>query len=86
MRVRMWRSGGANRRPALTRGDDPLSRDLDAHARSLEALARAIRQDVARRTAGSSDAPVGEQRAHDELGRRLEDAAKVRPVDRPVET
>ena len=101
MRVRMWRIRGADRR-LLSRGDErrrdertvgaesPVWRDVDDHARALEAMARAIRQDVAKRNATTASAALGNlmrqsQQAYDEVGQLLEEAARGGPVKRMVD-
>ena len=67
------------------RGDDrkrdesPVWRDLEEHARELEAMARAIRHDVARRNASTASQALGHmmrqsQHAYDQVGTLLGDA------------
>ena len=100
MRVRIWRLRGADRR-LDTRGSDDrreadgqsaeLWRDLDEHVRTLEAIARTIRQDVSRRNANTASAALGNlmrqsQQAYDEVGRLLgEAAAHAAPSKRVTE-
>ncbi len=102
MRVRMWRTRGADRR-LFERGDEvrrqetsgqggenPLWRDLDEHARALEAMARVIRQDVSRRNATTASAALGNlmrqsQQAYDEVGRLLQEVTPHTPDKRMVD-
>jgi hypothetical protein len=97
MRVRMWGIRGADRRGDERRREEPAGaeehpvwRDLDEHARALEAMARAIRQDVARRNATTASAALGNlmrqsQQAYDDVGQLLEEAAHAGPLKRMVE-
>ena len=101
MRVKMWRLRGADRRfdprgtderrgPDGTPGMEGLWRDLDEHARALEAMARAIRQDVSRRNATTASAALGNlmrqsQQAYDEVGRLLGEATASTPTKRMVD-
>jgi hypothetical protein len=88
----MWRIRGADRRlrgrgddkrrsaEAAVAADNPVWRDLDEHARALEAMARAIRIDVARRNATTASAALGNlmrqsQQAYDDVGQLLDEAA-----------
>ena len=102
MRVRMWRTRGADRR-LFERGDEarrqetsglrpekPLWRDLDEHVRTLEAMARVLRQDVSRRNASTASAALGNlmrqsQQAYDEVGQLLQEAAHHTPNKRMVD-
>ncbi|MBI3516130.1 MAG: hypothetical protein HY060_19025 [Proteobacteria bacterium] len=82
MRVKVWRSLGAGRGQAE---ENPLWHDLDEHARALEAMARAIRQDVAKRNASTASAALGNlmrqsQQAYDEVGQLLDKAAAAAPT------
>ena len=77
MRVKAWRSRG----PA---DDNPRWRDLDEQARALEAMARAIRQDVAKRNASTASRALDNlvrqsQQTYDEVGRLLGDPA-IKPT------
>jgi hypothetical protein len=82
MRVKMWRLRGADEQhgPEAGQGAEGLWRDLDEHARALEAMARAIRLDVSRRNASTASTSLGNlmrqsQQAYDEVGRLLGAAA-----------
>jgi len=93
MRVKMWRLRGADRRPDASdgagAGSETLWRDLDEHARALEAMARAIRQDVSRRNASTASAQLGNlmrqsQQAYDEVGQLLAEAAAASSTGKRV--
>ena len=78
MRVKAWRS----RDPA---DDNPLWRDLDQQAQALEAMARAIRQGVAKRNASTASRALDSlvrqsQQTYDEVGRLLDAAAAAPPT------
>jgi hypothetical protein len=80
MRVKVWRTLGDDGpgRP----DENPRWRDLDERAQALEAMARAIRQDVARRNAGTASQALGNlmrqsQQAYDEVGELLGETATV---------
>jgi hypothetical protein len=82
MRVKVWRTLGDSPDRA---DENPRWRDLDEHARALEAMARAIRQDVARRNAGTASQTLGNllrqsQQAYDEMGQLLGEAATPAPA------
>ena len=102
MRVRMWRLRGSDRRLDPRGADDRrdgetgksaegLWRDLDEHVRTLEAIARTIRQDVSRRNATTASTALGNlmrqsQQAYDEVGRLLGEAtAHASPNKRVTE-
>ncbi len=61
MRVKIWRVGGADRTP---NHESPVWNDLEAHARDLEAMGRAIRHDAARRAPAAVPNRAFGQRMH----------------------
>jgi hypothetical protein len=70
MRVTVWRVRGTDHK---REPEHPAWRDLEAHTRELEAVARAIRHDVARRNTGPANVALGQmmrrsQHARDRLG------------------
>jgi hypothetical protein len=81
MRVRIWSVRGDDRK----RDDEsPVWRDLEEHARELEAMARAIRHDVARRNASTASQALGHmmrqsQHAYDQVGTLLSEPEPVAP-------
>ncbi len=93
MRVRVWRARGDERQGDDRRQstEDPAWRELEAHARSLEAMARAIRVDVSKRNATTASTQLGNlmrqsQQAYDDVGRLLGAAAAATdPKKRMVE-
>ena len=73
MRVRVWSVRGSGRQRET---EHPVWRDLEEQARELEATARAIRNDVARRNASTASQALGammrqSQHAYDQVGTLL---------------
>jgi len=71
MRVRVWSVRGGGRKV-----EHPIWRDLEEHARELEAIARAIRHDVAHRDASTASRALDHmihqsQHAYDQVSELL---------------
>jgi hypothetical protein len=84
MRVRVW---GARR--GAKPDESPVWRDLEEHAHELEALARAIRHDIAQRDAGTARRALDHmaqqsRHAHEQVDALLGEAARPRLVKAPV--
>lgn len=82
MRVRIWSVRGDERK---REDESPVWRDLEEHARELEAMARAIRHDVARRNADTASRALGHmmrqsQHAYAQVGTLLTEAAPQAPL------
>jgi hypothetical protein len=82
MRVRVWRVRGAEHKRI---DESPVWRDLEAQARELEAMARAIRTDVARRNADTASRALGHmmrqsQQALDQVGALRTEPQPTRPA------
>jgi len=85
MRVRVWSVRGGRK------VEHPIWRDLEEHARELEAVARAIRHDVAHRDASTASRALDHmirqsQHAYDQVSELLGEparppAAKPSPVE-----
>jgi hypothetical protein len=80
MRVRVWNVRGQARQP-----EHPVWRDLEQHARELEAVARAIRHDVAHRNASTTSRALDHmirqsQHAYDQVSELLTERAALKPT------
>jgi hypothetical protein len=81
MRVRVWSVRGGRAK------EHPIWRDLDQHARELEAVARAIRHDVAHRDASTASRALNHlirqsQHAYDQVSELLAEPAPA-PLIKP---
>ena len=80
MRVRVWSVRGQGRKV-----EHPIWRDLEEHARELEAVARAIRHDVAHRDASTTSRALDHmirqsQHAFDQVSELLSERAPPKPT------
>lgn len=75
MRVRVWNMRGGRK------SEHPIWHDLEQHARELEAVARAIRHDVAHRDASTASRALNHlirqsQHAYDQVSELLAEPAR----------
>jgi hypothetical protein len=81
MRVRVWSVRGGQRKV-----EHPIWRDLEEHARELEAIARAIRHDVANRDASTASRALDHmihqsQHAYEQVSELLGNPARPPAVE-----